>query len=161
MLILVIEVDGRPMGMICFSLPARGTNIRYGASCWELARLWLDDALPTNAETWVIGQAIRHIKRHHPTVDVLVSYADPSAGHTGRIYVAGNWESDGRTDEERKTARFDLVTRTTDLLGEKVMRHTRAGRAHGTVERLRRISKLRFIYPLRRKLTGTIGTERR
>jgi len=61
------------VGVIVFALPPRETMQRYGVD-------------------------IKFIRSNHPQVDALVSYADPSAGHSGTIYRAANWESDGHTD---------------------------------------------------------------
>ncbi len=153
-LVLVVEVDATPVGMICFGLPPRETDRRYGVKCWELARVWIDDSIPSNAETWAIGQAVRHVARHHPDVGCLVSYADPSVGHEGRMYLAANWTPDGSTDDCRKTPRFDMVERQTDLLGERVKRFSRAAhvrRRDQHLERLPRVSKRRYIYRLSRR----------
>ena len=151
-LILTIEVDGLPSGMVCFALPPKETSVRYGCACWELARLWLDDSMPTNAETWAIAQAVRYVKKHHPEIGLLVSYADPSVGHQGTIYLAANWEREGRTDEGRKTAKFDYTVTEPTLFGEEVKRFSRAAHVPegATVGRLARVSKPRFIYRLRK-----------
>ncbi len=150
-LVLTIDVDGLPSGMVCFALPPKETSVRYGVACWELARLWLDDSMPTNAETWAIAQAVKYVKRHHLEIGMLVSYADPSVGHQGTIYLAANWEREGET-EPRKTARFDYTITEPTLFGDEVKRFGR--RAHvpegATVERLARVSKPRFIYRLRK-----------
>lgn len=144
---MCLEVDGVPMGMVCFGLPPRETAKRYGCVCWELARVWLDDSLPTNAETWAIGKAVRYVRNHHKDVKVLVSYADPSVGHEGRMYLAANWTPDGATDEGRKTPRFDMVSREMDLLGVRVRRFSRAAHINtADVERLPRVSKRRYVY---------------
>lgn len=132
------------LGVIVFALPPRETSKRYGGETWELARLWLDDSVPKNAETWLIGKAVRYIRRNCPTVKVLVSYADPSAGHTGTIYKAANWSSDGRTDQERKTPRFDYADA---FIGKRYSRRSHV--PEGTeVKRLPRVSKHRFVYRL-------------
>lgn len=114
---------------------------RYGVTlAWELARLFIEDVTPKNTETWFVAQAIKHIRKARPDVELLISYADPSAGHAGIIYKAGNWISDGRTDQERKTPRFDYA------VGDKVY----SRRAHvppgAEIRRIPRISKYRFIY---------------
>lgn len=131
-------------GVIVFALPPRESVKRYGGETWELARLYIDDSVPANAETWFIGKAIRHIKRHHRNVKVLVSYADPSAGHSGTIYRASNWIADGRTDDDRKTPRFDYAC------GDTGKRYSRRGHVpDGTnLVRVPRVSKHRFIYRL-------------
>jgi hypothetical protein len=145
MLVLVMRHRGAAAGVIVFALPPRETSRRYGGETWELARLWIDDAVPANAETWLIGQAVRHVRRHHPAVAVLVSYADPSAGHGGTIYKAANWRPDGRTDDERRSPRCDYESVFT---GKRYSRrgHVPAG---DMVERVPRVSKHRFVYRMR------------
>ena len=128
------------LGVLVFALPPRETNKRYGGETLELARLWVDDRVPRNAETWFIGKGVKHVKKTMPTVRFLVSYADPSQGHRGTIYKAANWLVDGRTDEGRKTPRMDYVCAVS---GKKYSRraHIPAGLE---VNRVPRISKLRF-----------------
>lgn len=52
----------------------------------ELKRLWIQDGHGKNIESFVLGQTFRLLKREMPQVKVLVSYADPAAGHVGTIY---------------------------------------------------------------------------
>ena len=98
-LMMGLKHNGVLCGGIVFALPPRETSKRYGGVTWELARLWIADEVPANAETFLIGRAVRYIKRKRPDVHALVSYADPSAGHAGTIYKAANWKLDGRTDQ--------------------------------------------------------------
>ena len=133
-----------PVGCIVYSAPPREVEKRYGGKTWELARLYLLDEVPKNAETWLIGKSVRWIKREHPDVENLVSYADPSAGHQGIIYKAANWKEDGRTDEERKTPRCDYYDART---GKKYGRRGNMPQ-DAVVERRPRISKHRFVYAL-------------
>ncbi len=141
-LVLALMRDNVAIGVCVFALPPRETSKRYGGETWELARLWLLDSIPKNAETFFIGQAIKYIRINHPSVKTLVSYADPSAGHSGVIYKAANWISDGRTDQERKTPRFDYADSVTGK------RYSRRGHVPDGViiKRIPRISKYRFIY---------------
>jgi hypothetical protein len=142
---LAMILDGEPVGMILYALPPRETSKRYRGETWELARLWIDDSVPTNAETWLIAQSVKWIKRNRPEVECLVSYSDPSRGHAGTIYKAANWSEDGRTDEGRKTPRFDYQDET----GKRYSRrgHVPAG---AVITRVPRVSKYRFKYDLRR-----------
>jgi hypothetical protein len=129
------------IGTIVFALPPRETAKRYKVGvAWELARLFVEDGTPKNTETWFMSRAITFLHHAHPEVELLISYADPSVGHTGTIYRAGNWISDGRTDQERKTPRFDYVVQ-----GKKYSRrsHVPEGEA---IQRVSRISKYRFVY---------------
>jgi hypothetical protein len=136
--LLMLRGD-EPLGLIVFALPPRESNKRYGGTVWELARLWIDDKVPTNAETWLIAAATRRIKQQGG-VDLLLSYADPSAGHSGVIYRAAGWMPDGRTDDERKTPRFDYADAAT---GKK---YSRRGHVPEGVEivRMPRVSKHRY-----------------
>jgi hypothetical protein len=143
-LILAVLRREQVIGVIVFALPPRETAKRYGGVTWELARLWVSDEIPTNAETWIISKAVKHIRQNYKAVKFLVSYADPSAEHSGTIYKAANWRSDGRTDEGRKTPRFDYADAKT---GKRYSR-----RAHvpegAEIKRIPRVSKYRFVYAL-------------
>ena len=143
-LILAMKRHEKLLGTIVFALPPRETEKRFGGKTWELARLWVDESVPQNAETWLIARAVRYIRQNHPSVKVLVSYADPSAGHAGTIYKAANWIPDGRTDQERKTPRFDYACAKT---GKRYSRrsHVPVG---VTIRRVPRVSKYRYIYRL-------------
>lgn len=57
----------------------------------ELKRLWIEDGIGTNIESYCIAQSIKHIKQHHNNVKVLISYSDPMEKHIGLIYRATNW----------------------------------------------------------------------
>lgn len=144
---LALLLDGAPVGALIFALPPRETSARYGRPTWELARLWVDDLMPRNTESWFIARAVRWVKQNRPEIGALVSYADPSAGHQGVIYRAANWQSDGRTDDERKTPRFDY---THPVTGKK---YARRKHVPSDVEPVRvpRVSKARFVYFLGKK----------
>ena len=144
-LILRMTHKDKGCGGIVFALPPRETAKRYGGVTWELARLWIEDKVPGNAESWLIAQAVRHIRKHRPEVQTLVSYADPSVGHRGTIYKAANWKPDGCTDDDRKTPRFDYADAST---GKKYSRrgHVPEG---VTIKRVPRVSKHRFVLKLK------------
>lgn len=55
-----------------------------------LARLWLSDDCPKNSESRVLGVVLRHLRRDGRW-KLVVSYADPEAGHVGTIYQATGW----------------------------------------------------------------------
>lgn len=131
LLTLGLWLDYEPLGAMVFAGPPRETSIRYGGKTWELARLWVSDDCPRNTESWFIARAIKFIKRNNSEVKCLVSYADPSQGHSGIIYKASNWESDGmselRSDAwvgERRFGRVgDLKTRDTKRLEPRPRKH--------------------------------------
>ena len=144
LLCLVAERNGEKIGCIVYSAPPREADKRYGGKTWELARVYLLDEVPRNAETWLIGKSVRYIKRNHREVKHLLSYADPSAGHRGTIYKAANWRQDGRTDDERKTPRCDYYD---DRTGKKYGRRGNMP-VDAVVVRKPRVSKFRFTLAL-------------
>lgn len=133
---------GEVVGTIIYACPPREMCQRFGGEVWELARLWIDDSIPRNAETWLIGASVKFIKRHHRHVCALVSYADPSAGHSGTIYRAANWVYDGMTDSGRKTPRCDY------RVGDKMYSRKKHIPDGVDAERVPRVAKHRFIYRL-------------
>lgn len=137
----------RSVGCIVFSAPPPETSKRYGGETWELARLFILDEIPRNAETWLIGQAVKHIKRTSPSVQYLVSYADPGAGHAGTIYKAANWLSDGQTNDDQSTPRCDYADANTGK------RYGRRGNVPTgvTIQRVPRTPKWRFYLPLQKR----------
>ena len=92
--------------------------------CLALTRFWLNDALPANSESRVIGVMLRSLKRD-TSVRFLVTYADPAAGHLGIIYQATGWLYTG----------FSQAMPLLDL-GDGVPRHSRSlAHAYGTHSR--------------------------
>lgn len=144
LLCLAMERGAELLGCVVYSAPPREADKRYGGKTWELARLYLLDEVPKNAETWLISKSVKWIKRHHPEVRHLLSYADPSAGHSGTIYKAANWRQDGMTDDERKTPRCDYYDERT---GKKYGRRGNMP-LDAVVVRKPRVSKWRFTLAL-------------
>jgi len=70
----------------------------------ELNRLWVCDSMPRNTESWFIARALKMLPPF-----LICSYADTSVGHDGYVYRAANWHYAGKTDQDRKTPRFDYV----------------------------------------------------
>jgi hypothetical protein len=52
----------------------------------ELTRLWVKDGTPKNTESFFIGNTIKKIDK-----EIVVSFAEISAGHKGVVYQATNW----------------------------------------------------------------------
>lgn len=61
----------------------------------ELTRLWIEDGTPKNTESYFIGQTLRLLPIEY---DIVVSYAEIGAGHSGIIYQATNWIYTGLSD---------------------------------------------------------------
>lgn len=79
------------LGVSTWSEPHKVITEVYGKNTLELSRLWIFDEVPRNAESFLIGRSIRHIRRNLPTITTLVTFADPEYGHKGTIYKAANW----------------------------------------------------------------------
>lgn len=73
----------------------------------ELNRLWIDDSVPKNGESYLIGNTIRKIDK-----EIVISYADTSAGHVGVIYQATNWIYTG------------LSAKRTDIVIDGIEKHS-------------------------------------
>ena len=66
-------------------LPSDGTWL-------ELCRWCLAPYAGANAGSRQHGAFIRWVRANRPHVTTLVSYSDPSQGHTGALYKACNWQ---------------------------------------------------------------------
>jgi hypothetical protein len=66
-------------------LPADGSWL-------ELSRWCLTPECGENAGSRMNAYSVKLIRRTMPLVTTLVSYSDPSHGHTGSLYKACNWE---------------------------------------------------------------------
>jgi hypothetical protein len=75
-------------------LPAVYAIRRYGCLPLQLSRLVVEPGMPTNAATFLMAHSMRLIDR--VKWPVLLTYADTGQGHTGAIYKATGWESDGQ-----------------------------------------------------------------
>jgi len=132
------EIMGRVLGVATFGTPpSRHLMISACASApdkgLEFNRLWVDDAMPRNTESWFVSRVLRLLPPR-----VLVSYADTAVGHVGYIYRALNWHYAGLTDADRRTPRFDYVT------PGKHSRDTTRNLSMPTAERVRRKPKHRY-----------------
>lgn len=65
----------------------------------ELTRLAMVDYCPKNSESRFIAIAIKILRRIYP-LRILITYADPSVGHTGVIYRASGFEYKGLTAQK-------------------------------------------------------------
>ena len=62
----------------------------------EFDRMWLSDNMPKFSETIALSLLIHYLRKAHPEIKHLISYADTSAGKTGTIYKAGNYRYEGK-----------------------------------------------------------------
>lgn len=83
---------GQLVGVITYGVPASSTLLKgvcgpeEASNVYELNRLWVDDSVPKNGESYLIGNTLGQLDK-----EIVVSYADTSQGHTGIVYQATNW----------------------------------------------------------------------
>lgn len=96
--------DSAFIGVVIFGLGGGGAGDgrAYGLSrnfqVAELERVAL--RAHQSPVTKIVAIAIRMLSRQSPGVRLLVSYADPAAGHAGGIYQGGNWVFVGKTADD-------------------------------------------------------------
>lgn len=91
--------DGRYVGAVIFGVGATADLVKsYGLTqtegC-ELVRVALRNHVKSVSR--VISIALRILKIEFPRLRLIVSFADPEAGHHGGIYQAGGWVYTGRS----------------------------------------------------------------
>lgn len=57
----------------------------------ELNRLWLDDKLGFNSESYVIAKSLKMVKKLNPKLKWVISFADGMMNKNGTIYQASNF----------------------------------------------------------------------
>lgn len=79
-------------GVVVYGTPS-SSSLRMGIcgieekdNVIELTRLWVDDSVPKNGESFLIGNSLPLINK-----DIVVSYAEINQGHLGVVYQATNW----------------------------------------------------------------------
>lgn len=65
----------------------------------QLHRVWFIDNTERFVESRGLAMMRKHVRVWLPQIRLLISYSDPSEGHTGMIYDADGWAPLGLTDE--------------------------------------------------------------
>jgi hypothetical protein len=90
---------------VVFSIPANKNLATFlfgnGVEIRELARLWAPDDHAPNALSRATALASRALRAEAPSVQALVSFADPNVGHHGGVYQAMSWIYTGQSSESR------------------------------------------------------------
>ena len=91
--------------IVMFSIPANqfvsSPLLGRAGVVWELTRLWAPDGHEPNLLTRAISKSVRAFRKIEPSVEALVSYADPNVGHEGYVYRAASWVYLGQSTEGR------------------------------------------------------------
>ena len=89
-------------GVIIYGVPASSTLLKgicgpdEANNVYELTRLWVDDSVAKNGESYLIGNTIKLLER-----EIVVSYADSTQNHVGIVYQATNWLYTGLSSKFR------------------------------------------------------------
>jgi len=151
--ILGCYIDNKLNAVITFG--SSGTpkmkNALPSPNYWELQRLYSFDWAGKNVESYIIGSAIRRIKKEHTEIDCLVSFADPSHGHVGTIYQATNWYYCGLTDKTggyqyKVDGKWKHPRTTSDTFGTR--NHNQILYKYPNIEFRKVVQKHRYIYLL-------------
>lgn len=132
-----LYLDAALVGAVTYGTPA-SRHLQMSAcptdpsAVVELNRLWLDDALPANSESWFVSRTLKALPPR-----IVVSYADPLWGHYGYIYRALNFRYAGWTDMDRKTPRYDYIP-------HDPRQHTREAFRTGYAFKRRRVAKVKY-----------------
>ena len=85
----------------------------------ELNRLWVSDELGRNIETVFLSLCFKYIKRNHPEIKLIQSFADGRLG-CGTIYKASNFKYYGY----HETLFFEDISNTNTIYHKKLFEDT-------------------------------------
>jgi hypothetical protein len=86
------KVNNELMGVVIYGKPSMMRIAQSicgeeeASNVYELTRLWVDDNVPKNGESFLISNSIRLLDK-----EIIVSYADTEFGHVGTVYQAANF----------------------------------------------------------------------
>jgi len=81
-----------PLGVVTYGVSPSSTLLRgicgddEKQNVYELNRLWMDDRLVKNAESFLVSRSMKFLDR-----EIIVSFADTGQNHLGVIYQACNF----------------------------------------------------------------------
>lgn len=107
--------------------------------------------------TRIVSIAMRMLKKQSPDIKAIISYADQTQGHEGKIYKAGNWEYLGVTKpitywtDGTKKIHSRLVTKSGIVI--QFGRKTKAYSSQN-LTKIKEVGKHKFIYYLDKTLCG-------
>ena len=140
------------MGVCAFSTPCSENVCRSIAGVGnerqviELSRLHLLDECPKNSESFFVSKCIKMLFKEKVNYNFIVSFADPTQGHTGVIYKALNFIEDGRTSPATFYVDENGRLRHPRQNGVNITRKEAESRGWKVSKRM---GKIRFIYKRR------------
>ena len=103
---------GTLMGVVCYGVPAYNPILKSLCgkeelnNIYELTRLWIDDSVPKNGESFLISNSLKLLDK-----EIVISYADSAYDHLGIVYQSSNWHYIGMN----KRHASDLAIKGLDL----------------------------------------------
>jgi hypothetical protein len=88
--VFVLTINNVIVGVATFGTPV-GSKVKqsYGMNLIECKRFVLNNT-PKNTGSWFMSKCIQHIKKLGE-YEAIITYADPTQGHTGGLYRASNY----------------------------------------------------------------------
>jgi len=99
-------------GVVCYGVPAYNPILKSICgeeemnNVYELTRLWIDDSVPKNGESFLISNSLKLLDK-----EIVISYADSAYDHLGIVYQSSNWHYIGMN----KRHASDLAIKGLDL----------------------------------------------
>lgn len=105
----------------------------------ELTRLWIDDCVGKNAESFLVSYGLRWMRKNNVKQDIVISFSDTGEGHYGCVYQASNflytgtnhiqkdWYVDGKMLHPRHfNDRFGSVNEAKAFFGDRMVQVERS-----------------------------------
>ena len=89
---LIDRESGEIVGVVTYGVSPSSTLLKgicgpeEAKNVYELNRLWVDDRVPKNGESYLVANTMKLLDR-----EIIVSFADSSQKHVGIIYQAANF----------------------------------------------------------------------
>lgn len=84
--IITLGLGTRPLHTIKRIFPSLGTD-----DYLEIGRMCMTEEMPKNSESQMISQCVQWLKKNHPEIKVLFTWADGMMGKPGYVYQASNF----------------------------------------------------------------------
>ena len=103
---LGVYIDNELLGTLQYGFamnPASAKNIVKDTGIYEhleLNRMWISDKAGKNTESKAISYSIKYIRRKHPKIQWIQSFADERCGGLGIVYQAANFKYFGEHTSE-------------------------------------------------------------
>lgn len=88
----LIDKDNNIKGVVVYGVPPSSTLLKGVCgeeekhNVYELTRLWIDDSVAKNGESYLIGNTIKLLDK-----EIIVSFSEIKQGHRGVVYQASNF----------------------------------------------------------------------